>query len=620
MEENSMKLVTLDFETYYDKDYSLRKMNTIEYVTDERFKAHGVSIQVDDGLPLYYTGSEMGPALRAALDEPCTLVCQNTKFDAFILHHHYGLYPTRYADTRSMAKALFPFESASLKDLCIRLFPNDDTMRKGDELADSKGILDFDDALAQSIKGYCIQDTHLTYHCFKKMIGDFPQSEQDLIHLTTKMFVEPAIVLDRERVAVHAAVSVEQRTALIEHGLTFITDQLETIYEDQKVFSSNKQFAQLLTLLEIKVPSKISPTTGKLTHALGKTDLGFQRLQSNYPNYEPIWTARKAVKSTGEVTRSQRLLLTADRCNGLIPAPLNYYGAHTGRFSGGEKLNLQNLKRGSELRKSLCAPKGSLVYVADSSNIEARMLAWLADQRSMLNVFYAKGDVYCDFASKIYHRPIIKGIDHDERFLGKCAVLGLGYGMGADKFNDTLKMGALGPPVDLGLQQVQIIVDLYRSANSRITEYWKRCQNAITAMQNKNAHFAFGPLIIEYQKIKLPNGMYLRYPDLRTEGRETWYGSGRHKTRIYGGKLCENITQALARIVVTDQMLEADEYLTSIGGRIVLQVHDELVGIAPEIDPEQTINRMYDIMRTSPAWAPALPLDAEGGYADNYSK
>ena len=615
-----MKLVTLDFETYYDKDYSLRKMNTIEYVTDERFKAHGVSIQIDDSEPLYFTGKDMGWALGAALQDPCILVCQNTKFDAFILHHHYGLYPTRYADTRSMAKALFPFESASLKELCIRLFPDDETMRKGDELANSKGILDFDDELAESIKGYCIQDTHLTYHCYQQMIGDFPQSEQDLIHLTTKMFVEPAIVLDRERVAVHAAISAEQRTALIEHGLTFITDQLETVYEDQKIFSSNKQFAELLTLLKVKVPSKISPTTGKPTHALGKTDLGFQKLQRDNPDYEPIWTARKAVKSTGEVTRAERLLLTADRCRGLIPAALNYYGAHTGRYSGGEKLNLQNLKRGSELRKSLCSPKGSLVYVADSSNIEARMLAWLADQRSMLDVFNAKGDVYCDFASKIYLRPITKGVDNAERFLGKCAVLGLGYGMGADKFRDTLKMGSLGPPVNLEQHEVQDIVDLYRSANSRITEYWKRCQNACTAMQNKSANFAFGPLIIKYQKIKLPNGMYLRYPDLRTEGRETVYGSGRHKTKIYGGKLCENITQALARIVVTDQMLAADEYLNTVGGRIVLQVHDELVGIAPQTDPEQTINKMYDIMRTPPAWAPTLPLDAEGGYADNYSK
>ena len=615
-----MKLVTLDFETYYDKDYSLRKMNTIEYVTDERFKAHGVSIQFDNGLPLYYSGPEMEPALRAALNGPCTLVCQNTKFDAFILHHHYGLYPTRYADTRSMAKALFPFESASLKELCIRLFPDDDTMRKGDELANSKGILDFDDALAESIKGYCIQDTHLTYHCYQQMIGHFPQSEQDLIHLIIKIFVEPAIVLDRERVAVHAAVSAEQRTALIEHGLTFITDQLETVYEDQKIFSSNKQFAELLALLKVKVPSKISPTTGKPTHALGKTDLGFQKLQRDNPDYEPIWAARKAVKSTGEVTRSQRLLLTADRCRGLIPVPLNYYGAHTGRLSGGEKLNLQNLKRGSELRKSLCAPKGSLVYVADSSNIEARMLAWLADQRSMLDVFHAKGDVYCDFASKIYHRPIIKGIDNDERFLGKCAVLGLGYQMGAAKFQDTLKMGALGPPVDLPLDEVQLIVDLYRSANSSIVKYWARCQNALTAMMQKNANFAFGPLIIKHEKIKLPNGMYLRYPGLRMEGRDMVFGYGRHKTNIYGGKLCENITQALARIVVTDQMLAADQYLDQVGGRIVLQVHDELVGIAPKTGSHKTMQMMFDIMRISPDWAPALPLDAEGGYANNYSK
>ena len=248
------------------------------------------------------------------------------------------------------------------------------------------------------------------------------------------------------------------------------------------------------------------------------------------------------------------------------------------------------------------------------------MLAWLADQRSMLDVFHAKGDVYCDFASKIYHRPIIKGIDNDERFLGKCAVLGLGYQMGAAKFQDTLKMGALGPPVDLPLDEVQLIVDLYRSANSSIVKYWARCQNALTAMMQKNANFAFGPLIIKHEKIKLPNGMYLRYPGLRMEGRDMVFGYGRHKTNIYGGKLCENITQALARIVVTDQMLAADQYLDQVGGRIVLQVHDELVGIAPKTGSHKTMQMMFDIMRISPDWAPALPLDAEGGYANNYSK
>jgi len=238
----------------------------------------------------------------------------------------------------------------------------------------------------------------------------------------------------------------------------------------------------------------------------------------------------------------------------------------------------------------------------------------------MLEVFHAKGDVYCEFASKIYNRPIIKGEHPDERFLGKCAVLGLGYGMGADKFRDTLKVGALGPPVDFKKHEAQRVVDLYRNTNAMIVKYWSRCQNALSAMMQRNANYAFGPLIIRHQKIKLPNGMYLRYPDLRTEGREIVFGQGRHKTKMYGGKLCENITQALARIVVTDQMLMADRFLQVKGGRIVLQVHDELVGLGPMTNPTETEDMMFDIMRTPPSWAEGLPLDAEGGYADNYSK
>ena len=615
-----MRLVTLDFETYYDKDFTIKKLNTIEYITDERFKIHGVGIQINDASPEYYTGDAMDNALRTTFNEPCILLCQNTKFDGFILHHHYNIHAHRYADTRSMSKALFPTDSASLKELCIRLFPDDETMRKGDELADSKGILDLEDELAESIEGYCKQDVHLTYHCYLKMISEFPQSEQDLIHLTTRMFCEPSLVLDAPRVAVHLASVEAERTGLIEDGLDFISQQLGDLHDDPTIFSSNKQFASLVEALGAKIPNKISITTGKSTHALGKSDLGFQKLIHDNPILGPVWTARKAIKSTGEVTRSKRLLLTAERCAGFIPVPLNYYGAHTGRFSGGEKLNLQNLKRGSELRKSLCSPKDQLVFVADSSNIEARILAWLAGQRSMLDVFYAKGDVYCDFASKIYGRPINKTNHKSERFLGKCAVLGLGYQMGAAKFQDTLKMGALGPPVDLPFDDVKLIVDLYRSNNSQIVKYWARCQNALAAMMQPKANFAFGPLIIRHQKIKLPNGMYLRYPGLRIEGREIVFGHGRHKTKLYGGKLCENITQALARIVVTDQMLVADKALHNVGGRIVLQVHDELVGLGPTENPDKAQLTMLDIMRTPPLWAVDLPLDAEGGYADNYSK
>ena len=615
-----MKEITLDFETYYDKDFTLKKLTTVEYVTDDRFKIHGVGVAVNDQDPEYFTGSDIEPALRTLFDEPCLLICQNTKFDGFILHHCYNIHPTRYADTRSMSKALYPIESASLKDLAERLFPDDENMRKGDELADSKGVETLEGELAQSIEGYCKQDVLLTRACFQAMKPHFPPSEMDLISLTTRLFCEPKFTLDQARVANHLEGVQQERTEKIENGLAYINTELEEANDDPTQLSSNKQFAAIIEKMGLSIPFKVSPATGRPTYALGKADFGFQELVKNNPQHNALWTARKAIKSTGEVTRSERLLLIANRCAGRLPVALNYYGAHTGRYSGGEKTNFQNLKRGGELRKALCAPEGQFVYVADSSNIEARMLAWLADQRTMLDVFYAKGDVYIDFAQKIYNRDLNKKDNPNERFLGKCAVLGLGYGMGHNKFQDTLKVGMMGPPVDFSQQEAQRVVRLYRETNAMIVAFWRRCDRALIAMMDKRAKHAFGPMVVEHQKIRLPNGMYLRYPDLRYEGREIVFGRGRHKTKIYGGKLTENITQALARIVVTDQMLTADNYLKEKQGGIVLQVHDELVGVANTEDADDTQNMLYQIMKTPPTWAPDLPLDAEGGFANNYSK
>ena len=615
-----MREITLDFETYYDKDFTLKKLTTIEYITDARFKIHGVGIAINNEDPEYYTDAAIEPALRTVFNEPCLLVCQNTKFDGFILHHCFGIHPTRYADTRSMSKALYPFESASLKELAERLFPDEPTMRKGDELADSKGIETLTGDLAESIGNYCKQDVVLTRACFKLMRPHFPDAEMDLISLITRLFCEPHFVLDKVRVANHLEEAEQLRTTDIENGLAFINTQLEEKNDDPTQLSSNKQFAAFLEKMGVHVPFKISPTTGRPTHALGKADLGFQQLMRNHPELNDLWTGRIAIKSTGDVTRSKRLLLTADRCSGRLPVALHYYGAHTGRMSGGEKTNFQNLKRGGELRKALCAPDGQFVYVADSSNIEARMLAWLAGQRSMLDVFNTNGDVYIDFAQKIYNRPLTKKDNPDERFLGKCAVLGLGYNMGAPRFQDTLRTGMLGPPVEFSDTEARRVVKLYRDTNAMIVAFWRRCDRALAAMMQPKANYAFGPMVVEHQKIKLPNGMYLRYPNLRYEGREIIFGRGRHQTKIYGGKLTENITQALARIVVTDQMLAADNYLRKKQGGIVLQVHDELVGLAQKENAEEIQNTLYDIMRTPPIWATNLPLNAEGGFAKNYSK
>jgi DNA polymerase len=290
-----------------------------------------------------------------------------------------------------------------------------------------------------------------------------------------------------------------------------------------------------------------------------------------------------------------------------------------------------------------------LVYVADSSNIEARMLAWLAGQENLLEIFRTGGDVYSNFASILFGRPIDKNKDPLERFIGKVCVLGLGYGMGWKKFRDTLAAGALGgEPVYFTEIEAQNAVNTYRAANSLITAYWEQANNAIVDMYLGNVR-QWGPLTIHRNCLVMPNGMALQYPGLRpaekedekgntyTDGWEYW--NGKFWTKIYGGKLVENITQAMSRIVLFSQMLKANrEVFVPVGGRVVLNVHDEIIGVGPSYGAiylgkegkkelwhnadkaEALFQKVVDIMRTPEPWCPDLPLDSEGGFAFEYSK
>jgi DNA polymerase len=611
-------LVTLDFETYYDQEYSLRKLTTAEYVNDPRFFIHMVGVKIDNG-PTIVASDEAGIAnLLYSIDwEEATLNCQNTHFDGFILASHFSLYPAKYSDTRSMSQALYVGEkSHSLAAIADRLFED---RKKGEELSDSKGVERLTGDLLLSIREYCINDVELTYSAYQEMIEYMPDREMELIDLTARMFCQPKLLLDVERAA---------------SSLCDIQDAKKEIIKKsglQKTkLASNPQFATWIRENGMEPPKKVSATTGKETWALGKNDLAFQQLIADHPEHDAVWQARLEAKSTIAEKRTERFIRHAEVNEGRMPVPLNYYGAHTGRFSGRDKINFQNLQRGSELRKCLIAPDGYQVLVVDSSNIEARMLAWLAGQKDVLEVFRSGGDVYADMASKIYGHPVNKKDHPTERFVGKTAVLGLGYGMSAAKFKMTLATGAMGPRVDVTDEEAEKIVRTYRKSNAFVTSLWKTFQKAIEYMVDPKGTWKVKELLpLGHRRIELPNGLYLRYPNLRYNISRANNEYGFHgeieyiygeNTRIYGGKLTENVIQALARIVVCEQMLDIDEVLQEVGGSVVLTVHDEIVAIVPDEHAEAMYEMALDVMRTAPQWAEGLPLDAEGGVAKEYSK
>lgn len=602
-----MDILVLDFETYYDRKFSLTKLTTMEYVADPRFKVWGLGYRWLNEEESTWLGEDEVQDFIDEVDWSKThIVCHNALFDGYVLTQHYNVTPSYYYDTAAMARGDSPGLSASLAAVCERLWPLDESMRKGDELVSALGMEDLDPETEEAIARYCKQDVDLTFAIFQRFIRRYPQDELDIIHLTTKMFCEPTLMLDRERLTTYHQQQVTNTEQLIEaSGL------------DRKVLASNQQFQQHLESLGITVATKRSPNTGNSIPAFGRKDAGWIQMCRMYPEYKHLWDARIAVKSRIAETRAKRFLDVVTE-SGHMPMPLRYYAAHTGRFGGTEKINVQNMPRGSELRKSLIAPDGYQVCVADLSQIEVRMLAWLASQDNLLNSFRNNEDIYSVFASEVYGRPIDKTKDATERFVGKTAVLGLGYGMGAEKFAQTLRTGAMGPAVDISDEEAINVVTTYRNTYDRVPALWGKLNNIILTMQNQTLYgTTYGPLEIRRHKLILPNKMALKYHKLDGDS----FFNGRHTETIYGGKITENVVQALARIVITEAMLRISDYLDETNqGQIVLTVHDEIVVVAREDDACNTLDKMIELMCIPPAWAPEIPLAAEGGYDKAYSK
>lgn len=603
-----MHILTIDFETYYDQDFSLSKITTEEYIRGDQFEVIGVAVQVNDGEPKWFSGTRKETKeFLESYDFPNNLaLAHNAMFDAAILNWHFGICPKGWLDTLSMARAVHSTEvGGSLATLSTYYGIG----TKGDEVVNAKGYrrVDFDPSSLARYGSYCCNDVALTYRLFQHLAQDFPKSELRLIDLTIRMFSEPTLYLHASMLKLHLEETVTTKVALIG---SFEKDML----------MSNPKFAEWLRRVGVEPPMKISPTTGKETYAFSKTDEEFKALlEHRSPVVQAAVAARLGAKSTIEETRTERFLGIAER--GPMPVPLRYYAAHTGRWGGDDKLNLQNLPRNSTLKNAIMAPVGYVICDSDSSQIEARTLAWLAEQDDLVDAFEKGEDVYKIMASAIYAKSVAE-IDKAERFVGKTTILGSGYGMGAKKFKAALKNAG----VEVTLEEAQRIINTYRDTNDKIPELWRKAHEALDWIANDQAGELGrgGILKIEGTKgIRLPNGMYVKYPNLRKRqdpesGKyEYVYDTKKGKTvvpnRIYGGKVVENVCQALARIVIGEQMLMvAKKY------RVVMTVHDAIACLIPENEAETGKEYVEICMRLRPAWASELPLNCEAGYGPSY--
>ncbi len=605
-----MDLITLDFETFYDKDFSLNKLTTEEYIRDPRFEVIGVSVKVNNGDTEWASGTH--EELKEYFDgfdwANSMVLAHNTMFDGAILSWLFDIHPRVWADTLCIGRAVHGVEvGGSLKALAERYGVGE----KGTEILNALGKRreDFTDDELDRYGDYCINDVELTYRLFGIMARDFPKQELKIIDCTLRMFIHPVLELDLYLLSQHLQdIKLRKDKLLRDAGV-----------KDRKELMSNDKFAELLRSKGVTPPTKVSMTTGKETYAFAKTDEDFKSLvEHENVEVQALIAARLGNKSTLEETRTQRFIDIARR--GTLPVPVRYYAAHTGRWGGDDKINLQNLPSrgpdGKMLKRSIVAPDGYTLIDCDSSQIEARVLAWFAGQDDLTEAFRNKEDVYVKMAARIYDIPEDQ-VDKQQRFVGKTTILGAGYGMGAVKFQAQLKTFG----TDIELDEARRIISIYRDTNWRISHVWREAQNMLTHLARGDSVNFGREGVVEPTGVRagilLPSNLLMRYDDLHGEqnerGVEYTYRTRRGRTRIYGGKVIENVCQALARCIIGEQML-----LISKKHRAVLTVHDSVIGCVPIDEAEEAQQYIEKCMKYVPKWAKGLPLDCESGVARAY--
>jgi DNA polymerase len=602
-----MNIITIDFETFYSQEFSLTKVTTEEYVRDDRFEVIGVAVKENGNETTWFTGDIDGvhDFLDAYDWSSSFVLAHNAMFDAAILTWIFGIKPMAWLDTLSMARAIHGSEVGNSLAKLVQYY---NLGEKGTEVLDAKGKYrrDFTQAEIDAYGGYCINDVDLTYRLFQKLLPHFKLPELKLIDLTIKMFSEPALMLDTPLLEAHLE-DVKNRKEKL----------LAAVNEDRESLMSNQKFAELLIKCGVVPPTKTSPATGKETLAMAKSDEGFKALLEHPDErVQALVAARLGNKSTLEETRTERFISISKR--GSMPVPLQYYAAHTGRWGGSDKINLQNLPsrgaNGGKLKKAIIAPKGHIIIDCDSAQIEARVLAWLAGQSDLVQNFKDGKDVYKIMAAAIYAKAEDE-VNKEERFVGKTTILGSGYGMGPQKFQTQIK--TFGTEISEG--EAAHIVGVYRRTYPMIPKLWEQGNQAIEAMaNNQSIEFGNGCVVVAGNKgVLLPNGMYQRYPNLRQvdmDGKYQYvYDAKRGMNKIYGGKLVENICQGLARCIIGEQMVKISQKY-----KVVLTVHDAVACIAKEEEAEEAMAYVMECMRWVPDWAQGLPLNCEAGYGKSY--
>lgn len=619
----STLFITLDFETFYQPGYNIKALGPSQYVKHEWFWLNSVAMKVK-GKPCHAVGGheEVCKAIRKLkrmqdAGRKIVICGQNLYFDAFILSHHFDFVPSFYIDTLCMANSLHAHDGPTDLNTLSTYYGGDGKV--SGTLDDWKGLWweEATEEQREELLYYNKRDVIETERVALEMLKVFPEFELRVIDLTLRMFTEPTIQID-----------VDLAKQILEDEIKLKEDTAAACGVPQEVFRSNDKFAALLEDEGYDVPMKYNDK-GNQIHALAQADIPFQRMlkvakKEGDDRFIKLCEARKVCKSSITSSRAKGLIERADHP---FPIGLMYCSAHTMRWGGTDKMNPQNLPRKGKLRHCLRADKGMTFVIVDASQIEARDNAAFSEQWDLVDDFARGVDVYCDFASDLYGFEVNKDDHPKERFVGKTSILGLGYQMGAQRFQDTLEAGMMGPPLIIDFDEAQRTVNLYRSRYDKIKLHWRILGDLIPALLPGGSPVEHRGVVISPGKVLMPNGLHLHYPNVGYTINPDWntpdfyYESWDYKTKsmqrnkLYGGLFLENLVQCRARIMTTEHMVElANHY------RVVMMAHDEIVMHVPIAKADQCLNDAIEIMSIPPRWNEKCPLAAEGSIKDHYIK
>lgn len=682
-----MAVYVIDFETYWDaQKYTLSKMGPIEYVRDQRFVPQLLAVMRLDETGPTGTVTDDVEGMRRFLQTHCddALVGHNIAgFDALVLSEYFGVKPKRIYDTIGMMNwigysRIIPRSHAALTELL-----GNGTKKAGTVVSSGKQWpQDFSETEQKFFVQYCHDDAE---QCARNTLRMLPFMSRDALlfmSITARMATEPVFELDEKL--------LEEYIAEIDAKVEQARKDLLSIFHFTSegafltAIRSSAKFAVMLTSLGVEPPMKVSDAKTKtkraqlemmmeqartveeqvviqqrmetelpvMTYAFSKTDLSFLALRE-HPDMrvQMLVNARLDHNTSIDRSRAERLLFFA-RQHKPVPIMLSAYNAHTGRYTAGaaedggssDKLQFQNLSKRdpskAKLRQAIHAPAGYKVVACDSSQVEARCLAWEANETGLVEQFREGRDPYSELAEMIFqvpHEEIHYGAKHGDKRLkmyrnvGKTAILSAGYGVGATKFSDTLaRQGArLSEDSDKHREMAFNAHAIYRAAHPNIVRFWNLCSNVIKDMEAGYSGRFGGPdgTLFEFGTkemgdcgrqvpyVMLPNGYHLWYPNLRIENDEgkVQYvydrprGKNMVKTKLYGGSLTENITQSFAFMVLAWQACRMHE----AGIRLAANIHDSFATVVPEDEAEETAKKMEHYMNMCPEWASTLPIACE---------